>query len=74
MVASPRNTDPKSLKRRGSYYETTKQIKLPTPTVNFRLFPTVRQCINWGCSKNIIRPFIPLLTTLNTITKKVLAE
>jgi hypothetical protein len=37
MVASPRNTNSKSLKRRGSYHETTKQIQLPTPIANFRL-------------------------------------
>jgi hypothetical protein len=43
MVGSPINTDPKSLKRRGSYHEITKQIKLSTPTENFRLLPTVSQ-------------------------------
>jgi hypothetical protein len=53
MVASPRNTDPKSLKRRGSYHETTKQIQLPTPTRNFSLLPTVSQDINGELFKNI---------------------
>jgi hypothetical protein len=34
MVASPRTTGPKSLKRKGSSHEATKQIKLPTLTGN----------------------------------------
>jgi hypothetical protein len=34
MVASPRTTGPKSLKRKESYHEATKQIKLPTPKGN----------------------------------------
>jgi hypothetical protein len=45
MVASPRSPDLKSLKRRGSYHETTKQIQLPTPTANFRLLSIVSTLI-----------------------------
>jgi hypothetical protein len=35
MIASPRTIDPKSLKRKGSSHEATKQIKLPTSTKKF---------------------------------------
>jgi hypothetical protein len=44
MIAFTRNTDLKSPKRR-SYHETPKQIQLPTPTGNFRLFSTVSQVL-----------------------------
>jgi hypothetical protein len=37
MEASPKNTNPKSPKRMGSYHETAKQIQLPIPLANFRL-------------------------------------
>jgi hypothetical protein len=43
MVASPRNTYPKSLKKRGSYRETTKQIKLPTSKSILRLIKVTEE-------------------------------
>ena len=43
MVGYSGNTDLKSLKRRGSHHETTKQIHLPTLTGSFRLLPTISQ-------------------------------
>ncbi|MFZ8831207.1 MAG: hypothetical protein ACO2OY_03470 [Thermodesulfobacteriaceae bacterium] len=51
--ASSRNIELKSLKRKGSTHETTKQIKLPTPKETFRVF---QQLV-----KALIKPLLKVL-------------
>jgi hypothetical protein len=57
MVASPRNTEPKLQKKRGSYHEATQQLNLQAPKRNFSLSSTVGQYATEAVSKNIYYGF-----------------